>query len=102
MRIKLRREKLGISQERLGEMVGVTYQQIQKYEKGINRVNVEILQKIAQSLDVSTNFFFDGEDEQKIKGILTFQEQELIRYFRSITDQEFRSCFLSLLKLASK
>jgi transcriptional regulator with XRE-family HTH domain len=64
MKIKLRREGLGISQEKLGEMVGVTYQQIQKYEKGINKVNAEMLQKIAQSLGVSVDFFFQDRDEE--------------------------------------
>ena len=109
MKIELRRKQLGMSQEKLGEMIGVTYQQIQKYEKGINKVSAERLQKIAQSLNVSTNFFF--EDEEGIKeeppfyqtlSTLSSQEQELIKYFRAITDEEYRLCFLSLLRQASK
>jgi len=99
MRIKLRRKQLGISQERLGEIIGVTYQQIQKYEKGINKVSAERLQKIAQSLNVSTNFFF--EDKYRLN-TLSSQEQELIKYFRAITDEEYKLSFLSLLRQASK
>ena len=111
MRLKLRREELGLSQEKLGDMAGVTYQQIQKYEKGTNRVNVEMLQKIAQLLDVSIDFFFEGEGISKeVRGIpkkrgficqLSPEEQKLIRFFRAIPDQEYRKGFLSLLRLAS-
>ncbi|PJB39682.1 MAG: transcriptional regulator [Deltaproteobacteria bacterium CG_4_9_14_3_um_filter_44_9] len=104
-------------------MVGVTYQQIQKYEKGINKVNAEMLQKIARSLDVSIDFFFQDIDEGIYKeakentgvkevrekpsicqypGDLLSEERELIECFRAIANKEYRGCFLSLLRLASK
>ncbi|RJP60521.1 MAG: helix-turn-helix domain-containing protein [Deltaproteobacteria bacterium] len=124
MKIKLRREVLGISQEKLGEMVGVTYQQIQKYEKGINKVNSEMLQKVANSLDVNVDFFFKDRDEEiykeakestgvkeVIEGVssayqyssdLSSEERELIECFRAIADKEYRKCFLSLLRLSVK
>ncbi|UNF40232.1 helix-turn-helix domain-containing protein [Bartonella krasnovii] len=56
-RIRLRREMLKISQKELGHRLGVTFQQIQKYEKGINRVGAGRLQEIADILDISIFFF---------------------------------------------
>src|SRR5690606_38647660 len=59
-RIRLRRNMLGISQERLGESLGVTFQQIQKYEKGSNRVGASRLQAISSILNAPVSFFFEG------------------------------------------
>jgi transcriptional regulator with XRE-family HTH domain len=59
-RIKLLREKLRISQERLGELLGVSSQQVQKYEKGVNKVSAERLYRIAQALNVPLDFFLKG------------------------------------------
>lgn len=58
-RIRSRRTMLGMSQERLGEGLGITSQQVQKYEKGTNRVSASRLQQIAQILDVPIPFFFE-------------------------------------------
>lgn len=58
-RIRLRRNMLGMSQERLGENLGITFQQIQKYEKGTNRVGASRLQAIASFLEVPVSFFFE-------------------------------------------
>lgn len=59
-RVRLRRMMLGMSQEKLGEQLGITFQQIQKYEKGTNRVGASRLQNIATVLSVPVGFFFDG------------------------------------------
>jgi len=59
-RIRMRRNILGMSQEKLGEHLGITFQQIQKYEKGTNRVGASRLQAIASILEVPPSFFFDG------------------------------------------
>ncbi|MHA1560302.1 MAG: helix-turn-helix domain-containing protein [Alphaproteobacteria bacterium] len=59
-RVRLRRMMLGMSQEKLGEQLGITFQQIQKYEKGTNRVGASRLQNIATALSVPVGFFFDG------------------------------------------
>lgn len=59
-RIRMRRMLAGISQEKLGDSLGVTFQQVQKYEKGINRVSASRLQRIAGMLDVPVSFFFEG------------------------------------------
>ncbi len=59
-RVRLRRMMLGMSQEKLGEQLGITFQQIQKYEKGTNRIGASRLQNIASVLSVPVGFFFDG------------------------------------------
>jgi transcriptional regulator with XRE-family HTH domain len=58
-RIRLRRNMMGISQERLGERLGITFQQVQKYEKGTNRVGASRLQAISSVLGVPISFFFE-------------------------------------------
>lgn len=59
-RIRLRRTLMGLSQERLGEALGLTFQQVQKYERGINRVGASRLYDLSRALDVPISFFFDG------------------------------------------
>jgi transcriptional regulator with XRE-family HTH domain len=59
-RIRLRRNMVGMSQEKLGEHLGITFQQIQKYEKGTNRVGASRLQAIASILEVPIAYFFEG------------------------------------------
>jgi len=59
-RVRLRRNMLGMSQEKLGENLGITFQQIQKYEKGTNRVGASRLQAIASILGVPVSFFFEN------------------------------------------
>lgn len=58
-RLRLRRTLMGMSQEKLGEAVGLTFQQIQKYEKGANRIGASRLFQFARILDVPPSFFFD-------------------------------------------
>lgn len=57
-RVRLRRKMLGLSQEKLGDKLGITFQQIQKYEKGTNRVGASRLQAMANALDVPISYFF--------------------------------------------
>ena len=59
-RIRGRRQALGMSQEKLGESLGLTFQQVQKYEKGVNRVGASRLQAISVFLKVPASYFFDG------------------------------------------
>ena len=56
----MRRMMLGMSQEKLGDALGLTFQQVQKYEKGANRIGASRLQQIAHILQVPVSFFFDG------------------------------------------
>jgi transcriptional regulator with XRE-family HTH domain len=58
-RVRLRRMMLGMSQEKLGEHLGITFQQIQKYEKGTNRIGASRLQHISSVLSVPVSFFFE-------------------------------------------
>ena len=59
-RLRMRRTMLGMSQSRLGELLGVTFQQVQKYEKGTNRIGASRLQHISDILQVPVAFFFEG------------------------------------------
>jgi transcriptional regulator with XRE-family HTH domain len=59
-RIRMRRRILGVSQERLAEDLGITFQQIQKYERGANRVSASKLYEIAKSLHSTVDYFFEG------------------------------------------
>jgi len=59
-RVRIRRMLIGMSQEKLGDLLGLTFQQVQKYEKGINRIGAGRLFEIARILDVPIEFFYDG------------------------------------------
>ena len=59
-RVRMRRMLLGMSQEKLGVSLGLTFQQVQKYEKGTNRIGASRLQQISQTLNVAPAFFFEG------------------------------------------
>jgi transcriptional regulator with XRE-family HTH domain len=59
-RVRMRRVLIGMSQEKLGEALGLTFQQVQKYEKGTNRIGASRLQQISTILSVPVSFFFEG------------------------------------------
>jgi transcriptional regulator with XRE-family HTH domain len=59
-RVRMRRMMLSMSQEKLGDALGLTFQQVQKYEKGTNRIGASRLQQISQILQVQVSFFFEG------------------------------------------
>jgi transcriptional regulator with XRE-family HTH domain len=59
-RVRMRRKLLGVSQEQLADSLGLTFQQVQKYERGANRVSASKLYEIAKTLQVPVSFFFDG------------------------------------------
>ncbi len=59
-RVRFRRVTIGMSQEQLGSAIGLTFQQIQKYEKGLNRIGAGRLYRIAQILSVPVHFFYEG------------------------------------------
>jgi len=109
--VRKRRRELKISQEKLGEMIDVSYQQIQKYESGVNRVSADKLRDIASALNINVSYFYkkpvseetqeEAEAYDKING-LSPDEKELITCFRIIDDREFRKRFLYLLMRAAK
>jgi transcriptional regulator with XRE-family HTH domain len=59
-RMRVRRFEVGMSQEKLGEFLGITFQQVQKYEKGTNRVSISRLHQIAQALETPVSYFYEG------------------------------------------
>jgi transcriptional regulator with XRE-family HTH domain len=59
-RVRIRRMLIGMSQERLGDLLGLTFQQVQKYEKGVNRIGAGRLFEVARILNVPVNFFYEG------------------------------------------
>ena len=62
-RVRLRRMLIGMSQERLGELLGLTFQQVQKYEKGVNRIGAGRLFQVAHILGVPVSYFYEGVNE---------------------------------------
>ncbi|MDR3375392.1 MAG: helix-turn-helix transcriptional regulator [Ancalomicrobiaceae bacterium] len=80
-RVRLRRMMLGMSQEKLGEHLGITFQQIQKYEKGTNRIGASRLQAIARVLSVPPAFFFeDAPGVVPVAGNQGFDEPQSASY----------------------
>jgi len=67
-RVRMRRMMLGMSQEKLGDSLGLTFQQVQKYEKGTNRIGASRLQQISQILQVPVSFFFEGAPSAQTHG----------------------------------
>ena len=68
-RVRLRRNMLGLSQEKLGEAIGLTFQQVQKYERGANRIGASRLHELSRVLDVPVSFFFDDTDPVRAPAI---------------------------------
>lgn len=99
-RVRARRIMLGMSQEKLAEALGLTFQQVQKYEKGINRIGASRLLHIAGVLDVGIEFFFEGapglrastlSGESVMAEFLTSPESDrLVRGFLRLKDDEAR------------
>ncbi len=90
-RIRERRVMLGLSQQQLAQMIGVTYQQAHKYERGLNRISAGRLYEIAQVLSVPVSWFFEGlEIESPIIALTPRQRMclELARNFAAIDNQK--------------
>ncbi|HTV89921.1 MAG TPA: helix-turn-helix transcriptional regulator [Stellaceae bacterium] len=68
-RVRLRRNMLGLSQEKLGDALGLTFQQVQKYERGANRVSASRLYQLSRVLDVPVRFFYDQTDPVRAPAI---------------------------------
>lgn len=84
-RVKFRRQDIGMSQERLAEILDVTYQQIQRYENGRNRITVETIQVIANALSVPITFFFDSSSTAESAPFNdSLEEKTLLKHFRQI------------------
>ena len=94
-RIRLRRTLLGMSQERLGEALGLTFQQVQKYESGVNRVSASRLFDLSRVLEVPIGFFFDDVPDVVLSRRETL---ELVAAYYRILDPAVRQRVLDLIK----
>ena len=119
-RVRLRRTLLGMSQEKLGEAIGLTFQQVQKYERGANRIGASRLFDLSRVLDVPVSFFFDdmpadpdsiptsegsvgGFGEEKSSSfepdpMAKRETLELVRAYYRITDPQVRKRLFELTK----
>jgi transcriptional regulator with XRE-family HTH domain len=114
-RLRLRRNMLGLSQEKLGEAIGLTFQQVQKYERGANRIGASRLYELSRVLDVPVSFFFDDTDPVRAPAMGGFAEPaaetfeadplrkpetlELVRAYFSIEDATVRRRLLDLARV---
>jgi transcriptional regulator with XRE-family HTH domain len=113
-RLRLRRNMLGITQVKLGEMIGLTFQQVQNYERGISRIGASRLYELSRVLDVPVLFFFDDTDPVRAPA-MSFAEPptdtigsdplrkpetlELVQAFFSIEDETVRRRLMNLIKV---
>jgi transcriptional regulator with XRE-family HTH domain len=116
-RVRLRRTLLGMSQEKLGEAIGLTFQQVQKYERGANRVGASRLFDLSRVLDVPVGFFFDempedvaasspaqapGRDqpmpEQELDPMVKRETLELVRAYYKIQEPSVRKRLFEMTK----
>jgi transcriptional regulator with XRE-family HTH domain len=112
VRIRTRRLLLGMNQETLASALGLTFQQVQKYEGGANRVSASRLAEVAEVLGVPVSYFFNdldlaGEtatpDEQEIREMMQRPEAiELIRWYYAIADSGVRDQFLEMVKTVAQ
>jgi transcriptional regulator with XRE-family HTH domain len=105
-KIRLRRVEQRLSQSDLGEKLGVSFQQVQKYEKGVNRVGATRLLQIATALDVSVTFFYDGDGKTKEVESLLFLDSafslRLLRAYSKIQDQAIQRHMVSLMEAVAE
>ncbi|MEZ6000012.1 helix-turn-helix domain-containing protein [Hyphomonas sp.] len=118
-RIRWRRRELKLSQEQLAELLSLTFQQVQKYEKGVNRVSAGRLFEIASVMGVSVNYFYDGAESQLdddrqqrfAEGgsasdgprapVLDAETLDLIAAFQKIEDDSLRKSLLNTVRAAA-
>ena len=113
--IHRQRRKLKLTQEKLGELLGLTFQQVQKYEKGVNRVSAGRLFEIAGVLDVPVEYFFEGADTAALPDVRELAEDpdelpmtvmsdevlQLIDAFQKIEDASLRASLLMTVQAAA-
>lgn len=115
-RLRMQRMLVGMSQEKLGEALGVTFQQIQKYEKGSNRISASTLKQIAQVLNVQPSFFLEdatprtaapgfaesGSGSYVVEFLSTAEGVELNRAFSGIRDSKIRKAIVDFVVLLAR
>lgn len=111
-RIRMRRLLLGMNQETLADALGLTFQQVQKYEGGANRVSASRLSAMAEILGVPISYFFgdlqttdtavDPADKERRERLQRPETIELIRLYYAIPDQQIRHQFLDMVKAVAQ
>ena len=105
-RIRERRVMLGLSQQQMAHLIGVTYQQAHKYERGINRISAGRLFEIARVLRVPVSYFFEGLEGNGSEDDLSMRQRmclELARNFTQIPNEKHREALSQLARvLAAK
>lgn len=106
-RVRIRRMLIGMSQERLGDLLGLTFQQVQKYEKGVNRIGAGRLYEVSRILNVPVDFFYEGVASSSPEGesappVMEFVSSgeglQLALAFMKIKDARVRKRMLDLVK----
>lgn len=110
IRIRMRRKEMGVSQERLADALGITFQQVQKYERGANRVSASKLWEIAAALKTPVAYFYDGlGDREAVTGqrdaaqefLLSSEGIELVAAFPRITEPAIRRKIVELVRVVA-
>jgi len=106
LRVRKRRKMLGMSQSLLGTIVGVTFQQVQKYERGTNRISSSRLFRLANALDVTVSYFFEGTAKHLLEPVEADsslydqkETQELIVVYYGIQDTFVRKKMIAIIEL---
>src|SRR3954462_5462396 len=110
LRIRMRRKELGVSQEKLADSIGLTFQQVQKYERAANRVSASKLFEMARALHTSVNYFYEGlvegapqpgsnlPKEAVQEFLMTAEGVELAASFPKVESARLRRKFLELIR----
>jgi transcriptional regulator with XRE-family HTH domain len=111
LRIRMRRKEMGVSQERLAESLGITFQQVQKYERGANRVSASKLWEIAAALKTPVAYFYDGLGDQDAiaaqrdatqEFMLSSEGMELMAAFPRIAEPAIRRKIVDLVRVVAE
>ena len=106
-RVRIRRMLIGMSQEKLGDLLGLTFQQVQKYEKGVNRIGAGRLYEVSRILNVPVDFFYEGvaasgQESEGTPPVMEFVSSgeglQLALAFMKIKDVRVRKRMLDLIK----
>ena len=113
-RLRARRRLLGITQEKLGDALGLTFQQVQKYERGSNRISASRLFELSKILNVPITYFFEGaeaatglgltgladggQDPFEAEQLSSRETQDLLRFYYRIADPKVRKKMIDFLK----
>lgn len=115
-RIRMRRQLINMSQERLGELLGITFQQVQKYEKGANRISASRMFFTAKTLGVPVQFFFEGlpggegdavlregiATDEYTSALMTTEGVQLAKAFRDADNTTKRKLIVGMAKLIAE